>query len=122
MASTTGVGGVFLRARDPAALAQWYNDVLGLPGREGDYSVLRSTEGQTLVWSTFPADTDYFGSKDQAVMINYRVDDLDRLLAQLRDAGVPVDDRIEEHEYGKFGWAIDPEGNRFELWQPPAGQ
>ncbi len=55
-------------------------------------------------------------------MVNYRVDDLDGMLERLRQAGVPVDERVEEHEFGRFGWAVDPEGNRFELWQPPSGQ
>jgi hypothetical protein len=99
--------------------------VLRRPGSAGPLrrlSVLRSTDGQTLVWSVIPADTDYFGSRDQAVMINYRVDDLDGSLQRLRDAGVPVDDRTEQHDYGKFGWAVAPEGNRFELWEPPPGQ
>ena len=121
MAKATGIGGVFLRAKDPAALAKWYTDVLGLEKDEGGYTVLRSSGGETLTWAAFPGDTDYFGSKEQAVMVNYRVDDLDRMLDQLRTAGVPVDDHIEEHEYGRFGWAFDPEGNRLELWQPPPG-
>ena len=68
----------------------------------------------------FDADTDYFGSHDQQAMVNYRVNDLDAMLAQLRAAGAIVDNRIEDSEYGKFGWATDPEGNRLELWQPPA--
>jgi predicted enzyme related to lactoylglutathione lyase len=73
------------------------------------------------VWSPFPGDTDYFGSAGQQGMVNYRISNLDAMLEQLRAAGVEVDDRVEEHEYGRFGWAVDPEGNRFELWQPPAG-
>lgn len=68
----------------------------------------------------FDADTDYFGSRKQQAMVNYRVNDLDAMLAQLRAAGAIVDSRIEDSEYGKFGWATDPEGNRLELWQPPA--
>lgn len=120
MAKATGVGGVFLRAKDPAALAKWYVEVLGLPSDEGGYTVLRST-GETLTWAGFPADTDYFGSKEQAPMINYRVDDLDGILERLRQAGGPVDDQVDEHEYGRFGWAVDPEGNRLELWQPGPG-
>lgn len=121
MAKATGVGGVFLRAKDPTALVKWYTDVLGLEKDAGGYTVLRSSGGETLTWAVFPADTDYFGSKEQAVMVNYRVDDLDGMLDQLRAAGVAVDDHIEEHEYGRFGWAFDPEGNRLELWQPPPG-
>jgi len=76
---------------------------------------------ETLTWAVFAADTDCFGPSGQHAMVNYRVDDLDAMLAQLRAAGVPVDDRVEQHEYGRFGWAVDPDGNRFELWQPPPG-
>lgn len=121
MAKATGVGGVFLRARDPAALHKWYAEVLGLDKDESGYTVLRSSGGETLTWAAFPAQTDYFGPKEQAVMINYRVDDLDGMLDHLRGAGVPVDEHVEQHEYGRFGWAFDPEGNRLELWQPPPG-
>lgn len=121
MARATGVGGVFLRARDQAALVGWYTEVLGLEIGEGGYTVLRSAGGETLTWAVFPGDTDYFGSKEQSVMVNYRVDDLDGMLDRLRSAGAQVDDHIEEHEFGRFGWAVDPEGNRLELWQPPPG-
>jgi predicted enzyme related to lactoylglutathione lyase len=121
VARATGVGGVFLRAKDPTALVRWYTEVLGLKRDEAGYTVLRSTGGETLTWAVFPGDTDYFGSKEQAVMVNYRVDDLDRMLLQLRTAGVAVDDHVEEHEFGRFGWAFDPEGNRLELWQPSPG-
>ena len=69
------------------------------------------------VWSIFSGDTEYW-PRDQQVMVNFRVADLDAMLAQLRAAGVEVDDRVEEQEFGRFGWAVDPEGNRFELWQP----
>jgi len=71
------------------------------------------------VWSIFDGDTDYFGPSGQQSMVNYRVPDLDAMLARLRDAGVPVEEKIEESEFGRFGWATDPEGNRLELWQPP---
>jgi predicted enzyme related to lactoylglutathione lyase len=83
--------------------------------------VLRSTGGETLVWSLFAGDTDYFGSRDQQVMVNYRVRDLDAMLAQLRDAGVVVDENVHEMEFGRFGWAADLDGNRFELWEPAQG-
>jgi predicted enzyme related to lactoylglutathione lyase len=113
----TGVGGVFLRARDPEALRAWYRDRLGIPADR----VLRSTAGDATVWGAFPADTDYFGPGAQAVMINYRVAELDALLARLRDAGVPVDAHIVEEDAGRFGWCTDPEGNRVELWEPAPG-
>ena len=72
------------------------------------------------VWSISSCDSDH-GPTGQEVMVNYRVDDLDAMLERLRAAGAEVDERVEEYEYGRFGWAVDPEGNRFKLWQPPAG-
>jgi predicted enzyme related to lactoylglutathione lyase len=114
----TGIGGVFLRARDPQALAAWYEEHLGLP-READQSYAVFTESRSAhVWSTFPADTDYWPAEKQA-MVNFVVSDLDAMLAQLRSAGVAVDESIHEIDgIGRFGWANDPEGNRFELWEP----
>jgi predicted enzyme related to lactoylglutathione lyase len=116
----TGIGGVFLRARDPAALAAWYaaNLGVGLEEEGGTYGTLAAAEGDVTVWAAFAADTDYFGRPEQQAMVNYRVRDLDAMLAQLRAAGADVDERVEDFEYGRFGWAADPEGNRFELWQP----
>ena len=119
----TGIGGIFLKARDPLALAAWYRDHLGVPIDEGQtYGTLTAgtVDGspEQTVWSAFPADTDYFGPGSAPFMVNYRVANLDRMLAQLRAAGADVDDRVESYEYGRFGWAQDPEGNRFELWEP----
>ena len=119
----TGIGGVFFRARDPAALAAWYAAQLGIevdPSFNG--SSFAWAEPGSTVWAPFAADTDYFGRLDQQSMIHYRVHDLDAMLAQLRSAGVAVDDHVEASEFGRFGWATDPEGNRFELWEPPEGQ
>ena len=76
----------------------------------------------TTIWNPFAADTTYFAPSASPFMINYRVEDLHALLAALRDEGVQVEEKVEESEYGKFGWVIDPEGNKLELWQPPAGQ
>ena len=123
MARVTGIGGVFLRARDPKALAQWYADHLGVVLSEyGGINFLWSDEvpPQTglTTWSLFPADTKYFGSDQQQAMINYRVDDLDALLEKLSAAGVTVDPKREDADYGRFAWITDPEGNRLELWQP----
>jgi predicted enzyme related to lactoylglutathione lyase len=122
MERVLGIGGVFFKARDPKSLAAWYREHLGVPVDEGQtYAALTSVgSGEMTVWSTFPQDTQYFGAGTQSQMINYRVQNLDAMLAQLRAAGVSVDERVEEHEYGRFGWATDPEGNRFELWQPPS--
>ena len=120
MESVLGIGGIFLKARDPKALATWYRQNLGVPVEPGQSygSFTSAAPGEMAVWSTFPADTPYFGSGSAPFMINYRVRNLDAMLAQLRAAGATVEDRVEEFEYGRFGWATDPEGNRFELWQP----
>jgi predicted enzyme related to lactoylglutathione lyase len=119
MARATGIGGVFFRARDPAALRAWYHEHLELP-LEDETVVLRPAGGM-LVWSPFDQDTDYFGPGNQQSMVNYRVDDLDAVLERLRAAGAEVDERVVDEEYGRFGWAVDPEGNRFELWEPAEG-
>jgi predicted enzyme related to lactoylglutathione lyase len=122
MAKVTGLGGIFFKANDPAALSAWYAKHLGLP--VDDWGGVRFDDnpdrpGYTL-WSPFAADTNYFAPSTQPYMINFRVDDLDALLTQLRTDGVEVDDRVDESEYGRFGWIMDPEGRRIELWQPPA--
>jgi predicted enzyme related to lactoylglutathione lyase len=121
MARITGLGGIFFKSRDPTALAAWYAQHLGL--QVDDWGGVRFDEdeeraGYTL-WSAFAADTTYFAPSTQPFMVNFRVDDLDALLAQLRAAGVEVDQRIEESEFGRFGWIMDPDGTRVELWQPP---
>jgi predicted enzyme related to lactoylglutathione lyase len=126
MARVTGIGGIFLKARDPQALAAWYSQHLGIElsaGHQGK-NFLWSDEvpaatGMT-VWSLFPADSSYFGAGLQTAMVNYRVDDLDALLDQLRAAHVPIDPKREDYDYGRFAWITDPEGNRIELWQPLA--
>jgi predicted enzyme related to lactoylglutathione lyase len=120
-----GIGGIFFKARDPERLRAWYRDHLGLP--IGDWGGVlfggaeRSPAGRqtSTVWSVFPEHTRYFEPSTAAFMINYRVEDLDRVLAALRAEGCAVDDRIEVSEYGRFGWVVDPEGNRLELWEPP---
>jgi predicted enzyme related to lactoylglutathione lyase len=121
MERVLGIGGVFFKARDPKALAAWYREHLGVPVEtEQTYGAFASVAaGEQAVWSAFPADTSYFGSGPAPFMVNYRVRNLDAMLAQLRAAGVSVDDRVEDYgDLGRFGWATDPEGNRFELWEP----
>ncbi len=127
-ARVTGIGGVFFKARDPAALAAWYREHLGVPVEGGGtYAMFGAGPGGKeasddpllTVWSTFPADTGYFGAGPAGWMVNYRVTDLDAMLAQLRAAGVWVSDEVQAESYGRFGWAADPEGTRFELWEPP---
>ena len=123
MEKVVGIGGVFFKARDPKRLAAWYREQLGVPvDVDQTFGTLVSTgAGEATVWSAFEHDSKYFGPGGSQLMINYRVRDLDAMLAQLRAAGVPVEPKIEDGEFGRFGWATDPEGNRFELWQPPAG-
>ena len=122
MERVTGIGGVFIRSAEPEALRAWYTEHLGLDvNAEWGGAVLTSVGGETLTWAVFPGETEYFGERSQQAMVNYRVRDLDAMLAQLRAAGVPVDDNVEELEFGRFGWAADPDGNRIELWEPAAG-
>lgn len=125
MARVTGIGGVFLRAKDPKALAAWYARHLNVALNEyGGMSFVWKDDGHAAdamtAWSTFPEDTKYFGPGHQAVMINYRVDDIDGIVASLKASGAQVDDKRMDESYGRFAWATDPEGNRFELWQPVA--
>jgi catechol 2,3-dioxygenase-like lactoylglutathione lyase family enzyme len=115
MKRVTGIGGIFFRAKDPQALNDWYVKHLGLP--VGDHGAMFEDGGLTI-WSTFPEDTPYFGAQNKSFMVNYRVDDLDALLETLRAEGVWIDEHREDHEYGRFAWIADPEGNRIELWQP----
>lgn len=114
-----GIGGVFFRSHDPDAIRAWYAEHLGID-MEDFGTVFTAKEGDQTVWAPFKQDTDYFGAPEQQLMVNFRVRDLDAMLRQLREAGVEVLEHVEEHEYGRFGWAIDPEGHRFELWEPPA--
>jgi len=120
MEKVLGMGGVFFKARDPQTLAEWYRENLGVPVEPGQTHAVLSSEaaGEKTVWSSFPADTDYFGAGPSPFMFNYRVSDLDAILTQLRAAGAEVDSHVEDYDYGRFGWAVDPEGNRFELWEP----
>jgi predicted enzyme related to lactoylglutathione lyase len=127
MEKVLGLGGIFLKARDPKALAAWYRDNLGIPV-EPDQTYGTFTAGnaggaeEQTVWSTFPQDTTYFAPSTAPFMLNYRVADLDKMLEQLRAAGAQVDDNVQDYGYGRFGWAMDPEGNRFELWEPTPPQ
>jgi predicted enzyme related to lactoylglutathione lyase len=116
MERVLGIGGYFLRAADPAALGAWYRDCLGLDADEN--GLWRQGDGPT-VFATFESQTDYFGSRTQQAMLNFRVGDLDAMLAQLRAEGADVAEETQDMEgVGRFGWVTDPEGNRIELWQP----
>jgi catechol 2,3-dioxygenase-like lactoylglutathione lyase family enzyme len=128
MKRVTGIGGIFFKAKNPAALRAWYREHLGIevhewggcpfPWRTDD-----NPEGNgATIWSVMGADADYFAPSESSFMINYRVGDLHALLAVLRAEGCTVDDKTQESEFGKFGWVMDPEDNRVELWEPPPGQ
>ena len=128
MKRVTGIGGVFFKSKDPKALGAWYKTHLGINLEEWGGAVFQwkgtdNPEGVgTTVWSPFAEETSYFAPSTAPFMINYRVEDLHALLAVLRAEGVQVDEKVEASEYGMFGWVIDPDGNKLELWQPPVGQ
>lgn len=126
MQRVTGLGGIFFKSADPKALGAWYREHLGLEVTEWGGAIFNwggadSAPGMTL-WTPFSQDTTYMAPSTAPFMINFRVADLDALLAALRAEGCNVMDKTESSEFGKFGWVIDPEGNKVELWQPPEGQ
>ncbi|MCJ8292633.1 MAG: VOC family protein [Crocinitomicaceae bacterium] len=122
MAEVIGIGGIFLKFNDPAAMREWYSSVLGM--QTNDYGVLFEFNGDNspnkgqLQLGTFPADSDYFGKGSQQTMINFRVDDLVAFAAILEEKKVKIVDTLEAFSYGKFLHIEDPEGNRIELWEP----
>jgi predicted enzyme related to lactoylglutathione lyase len=118
----TGIGGVFQRAGGSASsLRAWYAEHLGMDVSKWGVEPFAWTPGGSTSWAVFDRGSDYFGRPEQAFMVNFRVADLEAMLAQLRSAGVEVIDALEESEFGRFGWAVDPEGTRGELWEPPPG-
>lgn len=124
MAKVTGIGGIFFKAKsDPAALAAWYHKHLGLPLEDFGGAVLRwpndhAEDKGLTVWHVAKPDTGWFGPSTASFMINYRVDNLDELLTQLRAEGVEILKGPESHENGKFAWILDPDHNKVELWEP----
>jgi len=120
MKRVTGIGGIFLKSPDPERLAAWYRTHLGMDIQAWGGAVLASEgPGEQTVWSVFPASSDCFAPSSAPFMVNYRVEDLAALLEILRAEGCEVDPRQETSEFGAFGWVMDPDGNRVELWQPP---
>ena len=128
MKRVTGIGGVFFSARDPVSLRAWYKEHLGIEVQEWGGTAFRwaDAEGKplagTTAWSIGDAGGDPFAPSKATFMVNYRVADVHALVAALRAEGCNVLGKIDESEYGKFAWVIDPEGNKVELWEPPAGQ
>lgn len=126
----TGIGGVFFKAKSPKKLSAWYGKHLGLPvdpawfGCSFEWRDAKKPKQKgCTVWSPFDADTKYFGGGKQGLMINYRVDNLKKVLAALKKEKVWIDPKgIEASEYGKFAWIKDGEGNRIELWEAPKGK
>ncbi len=127
MKRVTGIGGVFLKANDTKTLSEWYRTHHGHNTEEWGGMAFswvtpdNPTGTGSTIWNPFPEDTTYFGPSTNRFMINFRVHDLHTLLAALRAEGCDVDPKVDESEYGKFGWVHDPEGNLIELWQPPEG-
>lgn len=123
MAKVTGIGGVFFKCKDPKAVGEWYRTHLGIEvGPYGANFEWRNSADPTktgsTAWNPFPASTKYFEPSTKDFMINYRVDDLETLVAQLKGEGVTIVDEIETYDYGKFVHIIDVEGNKVELWEP----
>ena len=127
MQRVIGLGGFFFKANEPEKLAAWYKRHLGLnvedwggvSFQENAGADLKPKRQSHIVWSPFAADTEYFAPSEKPFMLNYRVHNLAEVLQALRSEGVEVDEKTEESEFGKFGWLMDPEGNRIELWEPP---
>jgi predicted enzyme related to lactoylglutathione lyase len=127
MKRVIGIGGIFFKANDPEKLSAWYKEHLGFDVQEfggavfheGAAADLEPKRQAFIVWSPFEAETKYFEPSQKPFMFNFRVHDLDALLQLLRDEGVEVDPKTDKSELGYFGWIMDPEGNRVELWEPP---
>ena len=128
MKRVTGIGGIFFKSRDAVALRAWYRDHLGIDVLEWGGAAFRwaddagNPSGGTTVWSVGEEANDYYAPSKAPFMVNYRVADLHALLKALRSEGCDVLDKVDESEFGKFGWVMDPDGNKVELWEPPPGQ
>lgn len=123
MKRVIGLGGIFFKSSDPAALREWYRSHLGIESESwGATFEIGQPEpsGKTgnNVWCPFKQDTDYFSPSEKAFMINFRVDDLEALLKVLKEEGVQIIGDMVDSEFGKFGWVMDLEGNKIELWEP----
>jgi len=128
MKRVTGIGGIFFKAKDAKALGAWYKEHLGIDvqpwgGASFDWTDADGKPvGGTTAWLIDPVENKHYAPSTASFMVNYRVADLDGLLKALREEGCNVLEKVDDSEWGKFGWVMDPEGNKVELWQPPAGQ
>jgi predicted enzyme related to lactoylglutathione lyase len=128
MKRVTGLGGMFFKSRDPKAALDWYRKHLGIDSADwGGFAFQWRQREQPdevghTVWSAFADDTEYFAPSNESFMVNFRVDDLDGLIAALETEGVDVVGEVQHHENGKFAWILDPEGRKIELWQPVASK
>ena len=128
MKRVTGIGGIFFKAKDAPALQAWYQRHLGIDVQTwgGTAFSWADAEGKpttgTTIWTIAPESSDSFAPSSSPFVINYRVEDLLALVKLLREEGCQVLEKIDDSEFGKFAWVIDPEGNKVELWQPPPGQ
>ena len=128
MKRVTGIGGIFFKAQDPVALRAWYQKHLGIDVQDWGGAAFRWSDAEgtavtgTTIWSIGEASGDYFAPSTASFMVNYRVEDVRELVSLLRAEGCNVMEKIQESEYGRFAWVLDPEGNKVELWEPPPGQ
>jgi catechol 2,3-dioxygenase-like lactoylglutathione lyase family enzyme len=128
MKRVTGIGGIFIKSANPKAMREWYQRHLGIDVQEWGgaaftWKTPHNPDGVgTTVWNIFDASSNYFDPSRSPFMVNYRVADLVSLIAALRAEGCNVGEKVDESEYGKFGWVFDPDGNKIELWEPPPGQ
>ena len=127
MKRVTGIGGIFFKAKDAPALCAWYKNHLGIDVQTWGGAAFDWVDGDgkptggTTAWSVIREGSDQFAPSTASFMVNYRVEDLHGLVAALKEEGCNVLEKVDDSEWGKFGWVIDPEGNKVELWQPPAG-
>ena len=128
MKRVTGIGGIFFKSANPARLRDWYTKHLGIDIEEWGGTAFRwagphNPDGHgTTVWNIFDASSKYYDPSTAPFMVNYRVENVHALVAALREEGCQVVGNVDESEYGKFGWVMDPDGNKIELWEPPQGQ
>lgn len=125
MAKVIGVGGIFFLCEDPEATKAWYTRVLGIePGEYGGFAFSHADAGKQFpkgamtIFAPFKADSDYFKPSEESMMFNLMVDDLDGMVANIKAAGVELVKPVEDYDYGKFAWVMDPDGRKIELWQP----